>query len=72
MTNTRIYYGWWIVGAAFLILFVCAGIGFSTFPVFLKYLEADMHWSRTSISLASGIAARSEPDSSGSYERYLP
>lgn len=53
----KIYYGWWIVGATFLILFVCAGIGFSTFPVFLKYLEQDMNWNRESLSIASGIAA---------------
>jgi MFS family permease len=53
----KIYYGWWIVGATFLILFVCAGIGFSTFPVFLKYLERDMNWDREGLSIASGIAA---------------
>lgn len=53
----KIYYGWWNVGAAFLTLFVCGGIGFSTFPVFLKYLADDMQWSRTSLSVASAIAA---------------
>jgi MFS family permease len=53
----RIYYGWWVVGATFLTLFVCAGIGFSTFPVFLKYLEADMKWDRERLSIASAIAA---------------
>ncbi|RJP17497.1 MAG: MFS transporter [Candidatus Abyssobacteria bacterium SURF_5] len=53
----KLYYGWWIVVGAFITLFVCAGIGFSTFPVFLKYLEADMKWDRTSLSIASAIAA---------------
>jgi MFS family permease len=53
----KFYYGWWIVVAAFLVMFVCAGIGFSTFPVFLKYLEQDMGWNRTSLSIASMIAA---------------
>lgn len=53
----KLYYGWWIVLATFFTLFVCAGIGFSTFTVFLKYLEADMQWSRTSLSLAPALAA---------------
>jgi MFS family permease len=53
----QIYYGWWIVFAAFAILFVCAGIGFSTLPVFLKFIEHDMSWDRSVISNAGGLSA---------------
>lgn len=52
-----IYYGWWIVLATFCTLFVCAGIGFFSFPVFLKFIEADMHWGRDSLSKAVAISA---------------
>ncbi len=54
---SRIYYGWWIVLAAFSTLFVCAGIGFFTLPVFLKYISADMNWGRDSLSNAAALSA---------------
>jgi len=53
----KIYYGWWIVVASFFTLFVCAGIGFFSFPVFLKFIEADMGWSMTSLSIAAALSA---------------
>lgn len=53
----RIYYGWWVVVATFFALFVCAGIGFFTYPVFIKYIEADMRWGRDSLSNAGAISA---------------
>ncbi len=52
-----IYYGWWIVVAAFCTLFVCAGIGFFSFPVFLKFIETDMGWDRDTLSKAVAISA---------------
>lgn len=55
----KIYYGWWIVFAAFCTLFVGAGIGFFTFPVFLRVIAEDMHWSRGSLSNAGAISALS-------------
>ncbi|GAB4333893.1 MAG: MFS transporter [Candidatus Abyssubacteria bacterium] len=55
--SAGIYYGWWIVGACSLILFVCAGIGFSTLPVFFDYLLEDISESRRVISFAGTIAA---------------
>jgi len=54
---SKVYYGWWVVLAAFWILFVCAGIGFHSFPIFLKYIETNMNWGRDSLSLAGAIAA---------------
>ncbi len=53
----KIYYGWWIVLAAFWTLFICAGIGFSTLAVFLKFIDAEMHWGRGVISTAGALAA---------------
>lgn len=53
----RVYYGWWVVLATFWVLFVCAGIGFHSFPVFLKYIEADAGWSRGDLSFAAALAA---------------
>ena len=53
----KIYYGWWIVLAAFWTLFICAGIGFSTLAVFLKFIDAEMHWGRGAISTAGALAA---------------
>jgi len=53
----KIYYGWWIVFASFWILFVCAGIGFSTLAVFLKFIEQDMSWDRYLLSVAGALSA---------------
>ena len=43
--------------AAFCTLFVGAGIGFFTFPVFIRVIAEDMHWSRGSLSNAGAISA---------------
>ncbi len=51
------YYGWWIVIATSCTLFVCAGIGIFTFPVFLKFIEADLHLGRDSLSYAGALGA---------------
>ena len=51
------YYGWWIVIATSCTLFVCAGIGIYTFPVFLKFIEADLHLGRDSLSYAGALGA---------------
>jgi MFS family permease len=55
--NGKIYYGWWVVFGASFILFVCLGIGFPTFPVFLKFIEADTGWGRGSLSNAGAFLA---------------
>jgi MFS family permease len=44
-----IYYGWYIVGACFVVLGVEAGAG-ATFPVFFKPLIDEFGWSRTALS----------------------
>ena len=45
------YYGWWIVGAAFISLFGGLCAGFYTVSVFLEPLQAEFGWSRTQLSL---------------------
>jgi len=44
--RSRIFYGWWIVLAAFLNLFFAVGIVFYGFPVFYPSLVDSLHFSR--------------------------
>ncbi len=50
-----IFYGWWIVAASFVVLFVFAGAGFYSFSIFIKPLEDSFGWSRSAISFAMSI-----------------
>ena len=52
--RTKIFYGWWIVGAFFFTLFMSAGIG-ATHTVFFKWISGDFGWSRTSFSTVLSI-----------------
>jgi MFS family permease len=45
----RMFYGWYIVGACFLIMGIMAGSG-ATFPVFFEPLLNEFRWSRTALS----------------------
>lgn len=47
----RIYYGWWVTGAAFIALFGGLCAGFYTVSVFLEPLQAAFGWTRTQLSL---------------------
>ncbi len=51
------YYGWWIVIATSCVLFVSTGIGFFTFPVFLKFMEVDLQVGRDTLSCAGALGA---------------
>ena len=55
MQKTRIFYGWWIVAAGFLLCFLFAGAGFYSFSIFIKPLENEFGWNRASISLTMSI-----------------
>ena len=55
--GTRIFYGWFVVAACFLCMLVAAGIGWFTFPVFIKPFEDEFGWSRTQINGAVGLWA---------------
>ena len=47
-----IFYGWWIVAAGFIILFVSSGIGFYGHGVFLDPLRSVHGWSKGTVSTA--------------------
>ena len=55
----RIFFGWYIVAACFVVNFVVFGISINTFTVYVKPIEADLGWSRGKISLAITLAALS-------------
>jgi len=48
----KIYYGWCVVGGAFLLLFCSMGIHFYAFPVFFDVMVREMEWARTQAALA--------------------
>jgi MFS family permease len=48
----RIYYGWWVVVGAFLLLFCAVGTQFYGFPVFFDVMVRKMGWARTQVALA--------------------
>jgi len=52
--RSKIYYGWFILLAAFVAVFLANGFRMA-FGVFLKPMLAEFHWSRATISLAVGI-----------------
>ncbi len=56
-TEKRLFYGWWIVAACFVVNFIVFGISVNTFTVYLKPIETDLGWSRASISMAITLAA---------------
>jgi MFS family permease len=48
--GTEAYYGWWIVLAAFLNLFLVVGIIFYGFPAFYPYFVQDLHFTRAQLT----------------------
>src|SRR3954465_11759226 len=48
--GARIYYGWWIVVAAFLNLFFAVGIIFYGFPVFYPALVESLGFTRAQVT----------------------
>ncbi len=53
----RPFYGWYIVGVAFLCLFIQASTGGFTFSIFLPAMSADLGWPRSTIVVAVSIAS---------------
>jgi len=51
----RIYYGWWVVGGSFLLLFCAVGTQFYAFPVFFEVMVREMEWARTQVALAMTV-----------------
>lgn len=48
--NGETYYGWWIVLAAFLNLFLVVGVIFYGFPAFYPYFVQDLHFTRAQLT----------------------
>ena len=48
----KVFYGYWIVVAAFLCVFIAMGCGFFAFSLFVKPLQADLGWGRGGIMVA--------------------
>ncbi|MCK9275509.1 MAG: MFS transporter [Syntrophales bacterium] len=53
--RSKIFYGWWIVGACFLIAFYVSSIIFYGFTVFFEPLVKEFGWSYTQVSFASSL-----------------
>ncbi|HVN72381.1 MAG TPA: MFS transporter [Desulfomonilia bacterium] len=53
----KMFYGWWIVLATFIVLFVGLCSGFYTVSVFMEPIQKAFGWNRTQISLSFTIAA---------------
>src|SRR5208282_2423529 len=48
--STRVFYGWWIVLAAFLNLFFAVGLVFYGLPVFYTSLVDSLHFTRSQVA----------------------
>ena len=55
MQKAKIFYGWWVVAACFVLCFLYAGAGFYSFSIFIKPLENEFGWDRAAISLTMSI-----------------
>ena len=51
----KVFYGWWIVGACFLILFYVGGVVFYGFTAFFEPIRRDFGWSYAQISFAASL-----------------
>ncbi|MFN0071848.1 MAG: MFS transporter [Chloroflexota bacterium] len=51
------FYGWYIVGMAFISLFIGAGTGGFAFGIFLPAMSAELGWSQSTIVIASSITS---------------
>ncbi len=50
-TSSRIFYGWWIVCASFVTLFVATGFIFYSYGVFLVPIQEEFHASRFAVTI---------------------
>ncbi len=53
--SSRIFYGWWIVSAGFLINTVNGGLVFHAFGAYVVLLENEFGWSRTAFAFAFAL-----------------
>ena len=50
--SPRLFYGYVVVAACFVVLFFVWGMVLNTFPIFLKPITEDMHWGRGALAVA--------------------
>ena len=55
MAHNKIFYGWYIVAACFMLCFLFAGAGFYSFSIFIKPIEDEFGWARSAIALTMSI-----------------
>lgn len=53
--KARFFYGYWIVAAAFICLFVVSGCSFYALSLFVRPLQDEFNWSRTEVMLGNTI-----------------
>ncbi|MBI4830923.1 MAG: MFS transporter [Candidatus Lindowbacteria bacterium] len=53
----KLFYGFYIVGACFVTLFMLWGMVINTFPIFLKPISVEMGWGRQEVPLALMMGA---------------
>ena len=51
----KIFYGWYIVGASFLIFIYMGGVVFYGFTAIFEPIANEFHWSYAQISLAASL-----------------
>jgi MFS family permease len=52
----RVFYGWWIIAAAFLTLLMTVGVPFYGLPFFYDYFQHDFAWTRAETTSGIGVA----------------
>lgn len=52
----KVFYGWWIVAAMFMCLFISYGARFYSFGVYFKPMIKDLNWTRTITASAMGFS----------------
>lgn len=57
LAKVRFFYGYWILTAAFIILFIMSGCGFYIFGLFVAPLQEELGWSRAAIMTANTVLA---------------
>jgi len=55
LKKPKVFYGYWIVVAAFVCAFIDSGAGYYSFSIFVKPLEVDLGWGRGTIMAAWSI-----------------
>ncbi len=55
--NTTRFYGWYMVGALFVILFNVGGMGFYVFPVFIESFREEFGWNMMQIGGSAAVWA---------------